>query len=264
MEQIKKILEEREAYLVKLKEEKKKSLQNVPEGSLRICSSNGKVQYYKRTDPKDFNGVYIREKDIALAKKLAQKDYDKRVLQSIDKELVAIKKYVAVCPKASAEEIYESLHKDRQPLINPVIETDEQYINKWQSITYHGKEFDEDMPEIYTAKGERVRSKSEVIIADILKSEGIPYKYECPLKIKGGRTFYPDFTVLNVKLRKEVYWEHLGMMDDAEYVEKAIQKIAVYEQNGIFQGDRLVLTYETRKSPIDPRVVRRIVGRWLR
>lgn len=264
MEQIKKLLEEREAYLVKLKEEKKKSLQNVPEGSLRICSFGGKVQYYQRTDPKDFNGAYIREKDIALAKKLAQKDYDKRVLQSIDKELNAIKKYVTAYPKTRAEEIYESLHKDRQLLVNPIMETDEQYINKWQNITYHGKEFDEDMPEIYTAKEERVRSKSEVIIADILNAEGIPYKYECPLKLKGGRILYPDFTVLNVKLRREMYWEHLGMMDDAEYVEKAIQKISVYEQNGIFQGDRLVLTYETRKSPIDLRVVRRIVGRWLK
>ena len=47
-------------------------------------------------------------------------------------------------------------------------------------------------------------------------------------------------------------------------MEKAIQKIAVYEQNGIYQGDRLILTYETKKSPIDPRAVRRVVGRWLK
>lgn len=50
---------------------------------------------------------------------------------------------------------------------------------------------------------------------------------------------------------KEMYWEHLGMMDDSNYVENALQKIALYEQNGIFPGKNLILTYETGKNPIN-------------
>lgn len=52
-----------------------------------------------------------------------------------------------------------------------------------------------------------MRSKSEVIIADLLNKEGIPYRYEFPLYLKEFNTVYPDFTILNVRKRKEIYWE---------------------------------------------------------
>lgn len=263
MEQIKNLLKARENYLLHLKEEKEKALQNAPEGSLRICCRGNKAQYYQRNDPKDFNGIYIREKDVDLARKLAQKDYDQKVLCSIEKELNAINKYISCCPATNIEHLYESLHRERRKLIDPIIETEEQYISNWENVIYRGKEFDEDAPEIYTAKGERVRSKSEVIIADILYSEGIPYRYEYPIQLKGWGKVYPDFTILNVKLRKELYWEHLGMMDDSDYVESALQKIALYEKNGIFPGEKLILTYETKKNPINQKIVRLLIQQYL-
>ena len=71
-----------------------------------------------------------------------------------------------------------------------------------------------DMCMFYTSKGERVRSKSEVIIADVLNREGVPYRYEYPIYIKGIGKIYPDFTVLNIGIRKEMIWDHFGMMDD--------------------------------------------------
>lgn len=61
--------------------------------------------------------------------------------------------------------------------------------------------------------------------------------------------------VLNVKKRKEFYWEHLGMMDDLGYVEKALHKIAVYEQNGICLRENLILTYETSRNPLSQKMV---------
>ena len=64
MEQIKKILRERENQLQQLKKAKEKALVKAPEGSLRLCKHGNKTQYYYRNDPKDFNGVYIKEKDI--------------------------------------------------------------------------------------------------------------------------------------------------------------------------------------------------------
>lgn len=264
MERIQGLLETRENYLLQLKKEKEKALKNVPEGFLRICAGKRKPQYYWRTDPKDYNGIYIPEKDIKLARKLAQKDYDRKVLNSVEKELDAISKYRASYPTVSVEQVYENLHKERQKLITPIVETDEQYIHRWESVAYQGKGFDEMMPELYTAKGERVRSKSEVIIADILNQEGIPYRYECPLQLKGWGKVYPDFSVLNVRERKELYWEHLGMMDDPDYAESAIQKLALYQQNSLFPGRNLILTYETMKLPIHPKSVRLIIEEYLR
>lgn len=263
MEQINDLLEARRNYLFQLKKEKEIALKSVPDGFLRICNRGKKTQYYHRTDPKDFSGVYIREKDIELAKKLAQKDYDQKILCSIDKELMAMEKYSLYGHTMPVEQIYDSLHKERQKLIKPIIETEEQYINNWENIDYKGKEFDELTPEIYTSKGERVRSKSEVIIADLIKREGIPYRYEYPIYIKGWGKVYPDFTVLNVRKRKELYWEHFGMMDDTNYVERALEKIALYEKNGIFPGENLIMTFETKKNPINQKMVSLLIKQYL-
>lgn len=262
MEQIKSMLTARKNYLLQLKKVKQKALVSVPEGNLRICSHGNRVQYYHRTDPKDFSGTYIREKDARLVKKLAQKDYDQKVIHSIEKEMRAIEKYLAACPKKEAEQIFATLHSERQKLVVPIRESDERFVQQWEQIQYQGKEFYEDTPEFYTARGERVRSKSEVIIADMLYREGIPYRYEYPVQLKGIGMVYPDFTVLNVRERREVYWEHLGMMDDPAYAEKAVQKIATYEQNGIFTGEDLVLTYETKKNPVNQKVIAEIIKKY--
>ena len=50
--------------------------------------------------------------------------------------------------------------------------------------------------EIYTERGERVRSKSEKIIADKLFLQNIPYHYERPIYLKGFGMVYPDFCCL--------------------------------------------------------------------
>lgn len=263
MKQLKKLLDARESYLLKLKKEKEAALKNVPEGFLRICNRGSKTYYYHRTNPKDSNGSYLSKDDVQLVHQLAQKNYDTKVLHSINQELDAIKSYHSLSPKTNVEEIYEALNHKRQNLIIPVSEPEDQYIQNWTSVEYQGKHFDEHIPELYTAKGERVRSKSEIIIADLLHRESIPYRYEYPLYLPGMGTIYPDFTALHVKLRKEIYWEHLGMMDDPVYVEKALQKIAAYEQNGIFPGENLILTYETKQTPINQKLVLLMIRHYL-
>ena len=81
------------------------------------------------------------------------------------------------------------------------------------------------IPEIYSERGERVRSKSEKIIADKLYRNGIPYKYEKPLVLKGLGKIHPDFEILNKRTRKEYFLEHLGKMDDIGYVKKNMRRI---------------------------------------
>ena len=50
-----------------------------------------------------------------------------------------------------------------------------------------------------TTRGELVRSKSEVIIADLLDGFGVPYAYEQPFKGPDGSIRYPDFTVADAE-----------------------------------------------------------------
>ncbi len=264
MEEMENRLRAREQYLVKLIKQKEKALAKAPEGLLRISNSGNHTQYYHRTDPKNFNGTYIKEKNFSFVQKLAQKDYDKKILQSAEKELKAIRSFFDKYPRLNPEEIYGSLHTERQKLIIPIKEDDQHFIKNWESVEYESKGFYSSIPELYTSKGERVRSKSEVIIADLLYKEGIPYRYEYPLYLKEFETVYPDFMVLNVRLRKELYWEHFGMMDDVEYVEKAIHKIRTYEQNGLFVGDNLIITFESKQNPLNQKSARRLIEKYLK
>ena len=64
------------------------------------------------------------------------------------------------------EQIYDKLHKERQLLVMPIEPTWEQKLAQWDGETYQGKEFYEGTAVIITEKGERVRSKSEKILAD--------------------------------------------------------------------------------------------------
>lgn len=264
MKELREQMAVRKQELLKMKKEKEKALRKAPEGTLRVCKHGKKIQYYHRNDPKDFNGKYIREKDLKLAAKLAQKDYDTKILRSAEEELQAIEKYLGNSPKLRVEQIYENLHPSRQVLVTPIRETDAEYVEKWSSLKYSGKDFVEGSPEFFTSRGERVRSKSELLIADLLIQEGIPYRYEYPIYLAGVGKIYPDFTVLNVKKRKELFWEHLGMMDDPTYADNAVRKIAAYVQNNIFQGEQLILTYETKQTPFNPKAVRELIAHYLK
>ena len=70
MSEVKNLLKAREKQLLQLKKEKEKALRSVPEGFLRINRHKNKTEFYHRTDPKDKNGTYIKEKDIRLFHKL--------------------------------------------------------------------------------------------------------------------------------------------------------------------------------------------------
>lgn len=263
MEEINKIMSVREKQLEKIRQKKMSQISVFPEGRLEISYHHkNKVQYYRKLSTMD-RGTYIKVKDKDLAIKLAQKDYDQKVLKSIDKELQAIKKFKSSFPKITAEHVYEKLHRERQKLVDPITLPTDAFLKQWEEFVYEGKGFDDNMPELYTDKNERVRSKSEVIIADSLYKANIPYRYECPLELINGLVIYPDFTLLNTKTRENVYWEHLGMMDDGNYAEKAIQKINTYMQNGIYLGKNLLVTFETRNNPINHRTIDVIINEYL-
>ena len=146
--------------------------------------------------------------------------------------------------------------------ITPVEVSDREYIRQWEAYEYEPKGFPEDYPEHYTGKGERVRSKSEILIADSLARFGVPYRYEYPTNV-GGTVLYPDFTVLNIRKRKEYIWEHLGMLGQAKYAGEAVNRIERLEFNGYFPGENLILTMETEDTPLNTKLVAQLIKRYL-
>ena len=141
--------------------------------------------------------------------------------------------------------------------------SDEDYINQWLSATNCEANTYPIQGNIFTEKGEHVRSKSEKIIADKLYKEGVPYIYEPELILNNHRKIYPDFKVLNVRLRTEFYFEHMGMMDNPEYSEKAIEKINTYEKNGFWAGQNILYTFETKDHIPDANILNQMINTYL-
>lgn len=84
-----------------------------------------------------------------------------------------------------------------------------------------------------TERGELVRSKSELVIADKLHARGINYAYEQPLTLEKGHVRYPDFTIADHARGVTFYWEHLGMLDDPGYRSRWERKRQEYAKAGI-------------------------------
>ena len=253
------LLSERRTYLEKQLKAVKESLASAPDGHLRVSSSRGKSTYYYHYENVPGNGKYLKQSEHEFAVLLAQKEYEQAVCSSIEAELNAITCYFKKMQAPIAEEIYEHLAASRKALVKPLQMTEEEYAAWWLKQQYDGNPRTSDAPIVRTERGEGVRSKSEMIIADLLFRSGIPYKYECPVSLQGFGVVYPDFTILDLRTREEILWEHYGMMDDPDYQFKAYKKQAAYTRNGYIQGKNIIYTSETRKTPLDSGMVRILI-----
>lgn len=263
IEMLKETLKEREKQVAQIVKLKEKALINAPEGTLRFSTHGKGFQYYHYTSAENPSGVYIKKSEQNFAKALAQKEYDKKVLRSANTEVALLKQLNELYKKEKIEDIYEKMPLAKQELIEPIQLSDEKFVEQWEKQKYERLGFWEEVTEYYTDNGERVRSKSELMIANALKKKNIPYKYECPLELNSYGIVYPDFTVLNVKKRKEMYWEHFGLVDDRDYRQKNLGKLTCYETNNYFPGDKLILTFETAKQPLSSRLIERIIDKYL-
>lgn len=256
---MKELLEKKLKEVDQLIMKAEKSSEYMPEGKLVLSQSNGVTQYYHKTDSTQKKGIYISNQNKNLIYSLAQKDYDLKFLKEAKEQRRRIGEAIKLLPDKELKDIYSKLPEARKALVSPHILPDAQYVKVWEGVTYKGKEISNDVPSIVTERGEKVRSKSEKILADKFLAMGIPYRYEYPVCLKGYRIVYPDFTLLNVRTREEVYFEHFGMMDNPEYSQKAIQKIETYSKNGIYIGKKLLVTFETYKKTVDMRAVEQML-----
>ena len=243
----------------------KTRLKVAPAGNLRISKRKNGVEYYYKNEQteidgkKNKNGRYIKQKEFPLVKALAQRDYDLEFVKCGQRRIEAIDKFLRIYGEKGVGEVYEKLNDYRKSLVIPGQISDEMFVRQWEQKPYVGKSFSEEEMEIITERNERVRSKSEKIIADKLLALKIPYRYECPIILQGNIVVYPDFTILRVATREEVYLEHFGRMDDAEYVEKVMSKLALYEKCGIQLGVNLFVTFETGKRPLNTRALDKLL-----
>ncbi len=226
------------------------------------CMTNDKKQRY--LGAKDRNEIirlatksYVTKLDKAAELEKSQIDRCIEVLES---------KTADGIDKADTDLVYGNLPDYIRSNTRPSDLTDDGFAERWQKVKSDGK-WKKKTDNVYeTPRGEKVRSKSEWIIASMLDKAGVPYRYEeaVPLNEYFGVFLHPDFTVLNKRTRKVYYWEHFGAMNNNDYIENNFMpKMREYYNFGFLPGDKLLVTFESGGHPIDTTDVKRIIENFL-
>lgn len=167
-------------------------LKHLPEGDMYVCH-NGKYKKYYMTDGKC--STYIPRKDYEMAKALAVGKY-KRI--SLEEKAAELKLMEQITERLGKKQVKRKQmlaeNSAYGELLSEAIK--EHMKSEWSNQVYEkNPNFKEHLVH-RTLEGEFVRSKSEVIIANSLFLNHIPYRYECALQL-GDVTLYPDFTIMH-------------------------------------------------------------------
>lgn len=238
-----------------------------PEGCLKWQIKNGKTYYYQQywnENKNIWDRKYIKKNELFLAQKLAQKQYYAEVKSIIEINLNELKSLQAIYCQENLKDVYTHLCNERKNMVIPLHDDEEERIRKWNDEVYEKNTLYQENLKYETEQGELVRSKSEVIIANVLYKhrDDILYKYEHPLKVMvAGKiiTIYPDFTVMNVHTGKITYWEHAGMLDEPSYANDFVKKINTYVNNDLLIGRDVVISCETAENYLDIGAIKKMV-----
>ncbi len=232
-------------------------------GSICVKTCRGAHQYRYR-GPGDDSYKYVAKADEGKLKVIAQAEFDQRTEKDILAQKRNIERFLCNYDRKGVNSIYERLCTGRKLLVKPLKPTDEMFIEEWKAKN-PGCQNTFPIEEAYTTEnGENVRSKSELIIANTLYKMNIPYEYEPRLVLGNGQVVFPDFVALNVKERKTVYWEHLGILGDEDYSQKNFSKISAYENSGIFLGHGLIVTMEMPGNPLKTKLIQEKIELYLK
>ncbi len=226
-------------------------------------------QYYHRIfdrESKSYKMKYLKKSNTSLIYALAQNAYLQSVRLLVNRRLKQIKRILRFMDEFDPFEVdnlYKNLKVSRRAIFKPVVPTREQIIARWMAEEHVTKPFDDGDLVLYTKKGERVRSKSEKILADMLFDFGLNYKYEKPFRLANGRIVFPDFTILHPVTLEEVYWEHFGMMDKPVYANAAIRKIDDLIASGLDASRNLIYTFESSEKILNLHTAKILIKKYL-
>ena len=235
------------------------TLKEMPNGHL-ICTKNGTHVKWYRSD--GITPVYLSKKNMDLAEKLAAKKYYQYQFEELTQELNLLERYICHHNKIKVKSLSllneSSYYKE---LLSSVFLPNKENLLQWSLQSYpHNTSYPENLVHQCLA-GHKVRSKSEVIIANTLYLHKIPYRYEAGITLDDIQ-FFPDFTICHPKTFRTFYWEHFGMMDQPAYCDSSFNKLKIYAHHKIIPSINLITTYETQNHPIDSEKIEALIQKY--
>ena len=255
-------LEERIAELEKIEDECLKIIDDSGiKGSLITRRFGGNysycIQHY-------YNGKAHRKaisKSDAVVSALAKAEYCRSALKLLRAQHTQLAGIIAKLPTQNECDIADSFNPGKAivcpDICRPRTAIIAEFTGRQSRTDFHSEGL-----KYQTIRGENVRSKSEVIIADALFNHDLPYVYEYPFTFPNGKTSLVDFAVMHPITMQVFYWEHFGMLDNEQYVNDAVRKLNIYEKYGLYPGENLIITRETSSIPFSSAKVEQVIQRF--
>ena len=223
---------------------------------------SGKYYYARRKGEKV--RVYLGNDSSQEVRSIREFRHLKQLLDDLDSEIALLR----ALDEGHLEIDYDAV-RDRLPFIyRDPLQPDYSakmtgFAKEWKDQKeYEKKQYKQKNPEnliMRSIDGTLMRSKSEVIIANMLISYGIPFVYELPHAINGVMV-YSDFTALSVAdFRTEVIIEHEGLMNNPGYQRTFLNKVNGYLAEGIIPGRDVFFTFDDLNGGFDPSPVQDII-----
>ena len=217
----------------------------------RICQENrsGKLMTFHVYEENGKRKRSVINGETQLMAQLATKRYLEEEIEILTKDIAAIERFVATYIEPTPERIIERLPNKYKAMAEDCFF----YRQRWTTEPYEQSTYKPEEKVQVTSRGLKVRTKSEVVLAEMLDAAGITYRYEQMINIEGF-SFAPDFTILT----KEgiVYWEHAGKIHEEHYRNRHKWKLSMYEKVGIVSWENLIVTYDNAKGGLDTRIIR--------
>ncbi len=228
-------------------------VRKMPEGTLAVSKTATRLLYYC------INGnerTYLGKDKQKLRILLAQKEYCLACISDFAKIRDIMLGVLQKLENISKHGALSKMKEQKKKLV-PSLKVFDAADDIWR--TTNTKHVDKNTHPYETDKGDWVRSKAEVIIANMLFSLGVPYIYEYSLNIRGYH-YEPDFYILNCITGNIVIWEHLGLMSDVNYVNRNADKIMNYLSAGFIYGKSLIFTMESDVCKMRTDVIRKMIN----
>lgn len=251
---IKALKDQRKFYKLILDSQSKQLEQLQDYDGFNLYSSprkDGTCYYYKyRKGTK--KKIYLGNKDNQEVQAIKVVHFLKKSIAALESNISvidnALNHYVDL-PHLKDGETIPKLYRKEDEFVKREIDP---RVTKWLSEkTAFKKKFLKNHPDKYADSlkyerhdGERMRSKSEISIGDVLEYNRLPYIYELP-HYCNGVWIKSDFTILSpLDYKTEIIIEHIGRIDLPEYREQFALKLKTYMEAGWKPNVNLFFTFD--------------------
>lgn len=254
------MLTEMNEYRIDLEDE----LRHLPEGDFFSYKSRGVVNYCERL-PATGNRKKERrigvKSDPVRCNQLVRKKYVVSALDNIISNIDILRKASMQYRPFDENSIMKDFIEKHPDLTDGIYYGHASGID-WADAFEQQNDFHNKDLKSLSADGGKRRSLGEIIIGARLSHYGIPYRYEAGIN-HPDIPFVPDFTIRRPRDSKIIYWEHLGMVNDPDYISYNKNKFSVYEDYGIVPWDNLIVSYSQCDGGINEKLIDALINGWL-